>query len=186
MQELWIVLLVAAALLVLFRVRARRRRPASRPASQPLRISGYQINAGLHPRMSTACLFDHGLQYGKGFRRKEGPELPHRDDCRCETVPFSFTSSEVFNGALRGLAHVDPGDTDLSPEGATMLLERLKSLEGQPVPADPEAYVAQVDLSSLPAAEREPARAFLAERHAWLTGAGKAAPGPTTDGVQEA
>ncbi|NIP71732.1 MAG: hypothetical protein GWO16_01270, partial [Gammaproteobacteria bacterium] len=67
---------------------------------------GYQVSAYVHPHMSQACLYDHGMQFGKGFRRKVGPALPHDAGCQCEVTPFSFTSSEVFNGALRSVSAI--------------------------------------------------------------------------------
>jgi hypothetical protein len=168
MNALWIILLVLVALLVFTRLRTKRKLRGRTPPKLGPRVTGSQINAYLHPRMSAACLFDHGVQFGKGFRRKEGPELPHDEACRCESVPFSFTSSEVFNGALRGVTHVKSTIEGLPQEQAQRLVEGLKAAESNPLPADEEAYLSAVVGPGPPARLREEIRAFLGERYRHL------------------
>jgi hypothetical protein len=169
MNNLWIVGAAIVALAVIARIRTRRKVPQRRspPASGP-RIQGFQMVAYVHPRMSAACLFDHGMQFGKGFRRKEGPPLPHDAACRCESQPFSFTSSEVFNGALRNLGAVHGSIAGLAAADAQHLIERLKAVEARPLPAEPGAYARAVDVESFPASIRAALEGFLVERHAYL------------------
>lgn len=166
---IWI---IVAGLLVLFfvaRTRSRRReeRRRRKPSAGP-RIQGYQVTAYVHPRMSAACLADHGVQYGKGFRRKEGPALPHDEACQCEPIPFAFTSREVFNGALRKVGRIKSSIEGLSPDDCQRLIERLRETEQGPPPAEPEAYIAAVGPERFAEELQPPLRAFLGLRHAYL------------------
>ena len=61
-------------------------------------------------------------------------------------MPFSFTSNEVFNGALRNFANVHSQVSGLSQEDAGRLLEQLKRVEGAQLPPSREAYLAAVEL----------------------------------------
>jgi hypothetical protein len=169
MNQLWIVAVVLVALLVFTRLRSRRRLAERQhpPASGP-RVQGHQVRAFVHARMGTACLYDNGMQFGRGFRRKEGPALPHDALCRCEAVPFSFTSSEVFNGALRNLAGTRGDIAGLDPAEGTRLIERLKTVETAPLPADANEYVAAVGLDAFAPGVRPALRDALRERHAFL------------------
>jgi hypothetical protein len=168
MNQIWIVVLVLAALYFITRMKARRKPVEPEPQLKALRIQGFQLTAYINPRMGSGCLFDHGMQFGRGFRRKEGPALPHDGDCGCEVVPFSFSSSEVFNGALRNLTSVRSTLPGLTPEGARLLMDKLKALEGQLLPAGEEGYVAAVDPGAFPNELRAALQEFLAERYRFL------------------
>ena len=169
MNPIWIIVAAMVALLVITRIRSRRRsRLQKRPPIAGPRIQGSQVCAYVHPRMSTACVFDHGMQFGKGFRRKEGPQLPHDAECRCEALPFAFTSSEVFNGALRSLGAVKSSIEGLQPADGQKLIERLKVAEsGAPAP-ELSDYVAAVGVEAFPPELQPALYEFLAERHAYL------------------
>jgi hypothetical protein len=169
MNQLWIVAVVLVALLVFTRLRSRRRGAVRQrpPASGP-RVQGHQVRAFVHARMGTACLYDHGMQFGRGFRRKEGPALPHDPLCRCEAVPFSFTSSEVFNGALRNLGGTRSEIAGLDPADGTRLVERLKAVEVAPLSADADGYEAAVGLGVFPPGVRPALRDWLRDRHEFL------------------
>lgn len=166
---IWIVVAGLVALWLVTRMRSRRRTESRRrrPSAGP-RIQGFQVTAYVHPRMSAACLADHGVQFGKGFRRKEGPALPHDEACRCEAIPFAFTSREVFNGALRRVGQVRSSIEGLSPTDGQLLIERLRAVEVNPPPAEPEAYIAAVGPERFPEEVQPALRAFLGLRHAYL------------------
>ena len=178
MNELWIVAAAIVALAIFARMRSRRNIvPTRRQPSAGPRIQGSQVVTFLHPRMSAACLFDNGLQFGKGFRRKDGPQLPHSPHCRCEVVAFAFTSSEVFNGALRNVGAVKSSLPGLQPSDGLRLVEQLRSVEAQPLPADAAAYSAALGVESFPPELQAGLHAFAAERHAFLSAAAAEAPG---------
>ncbi|MCZ6558903.1 MAG: hypothetical protein O7A69_14190 [SAR324 cluster bacterium] len=164
MNPIWAVLLVAVAFVVVLRIKRRRRLPQIPVYAR--RIEGFQVVASLAPEMSSACLFDHGVQYGKGFRRKEGPELPHDERCRCASLPFSFTSNEVFNGALRNFAGVRNNEVQgFTQEAADDLVAQLKKVESVQLPVDIEAYLAAVQVEE----SGEAMHAFLSARYTYLT-----------------
>jgi hypothetical protein len=170
MKPIWLAVVGVAVLLLITRIRSRRRMQAQRrrpPAPGP-RIQGSQVNAYIHPRMGAACLQDSGLQFGKGFRRKEGPALPHDAECGCEAIPFAFTSNEVFNGALHRVGTVKSTLEGLTRDDANKLVERLKAAEAGPLAPEPAAYEAAVGVEAFPPALQAALRAFLAERYAYL------------------
>lgn len=165
MNYFWI---FGAAILLMFvfsRVRAHRGRPQKIMASAGPRVQGFQLAAFVHPRMSAQCLFDDRVQFGEGFQRKEPPSLPHDEECRCQTIPFSFGASEVFKGALR--ENLDNRSTipGMSPQEISRFIDRLKVVEGEGLPENGGDYLDQVDLSLFPRTNRHDIEVFLKERH---------------------
>jgi hypothetical protein len=163
---------LAALMMIIFVVwrianRARRNIPRA-PVYQP-QVDGDQVTAFLHPRMSSACLFDHGLQYGRSFRRKEGPALPHDANCRCKIVRFSFSGSDVMHhGALRRVGSIESTVPNLDPEASRKLIEALKRAESKGVHGSLAEYMGAVDSEAIAPALREELREFLAQRFDFL------------------
>ena len=168
MNQIWIVVVVLVGLLIFTRLRNRRSgRNKAEPTLGP-KISGFQVNAYLHPRMSAACLFDHGVQYGKGFRRKEGPAIPHGESCKCEVIPFMYSSNEVFNGALRKIGEIKGDFPHLPPEDKERLIVRMKEIESRSVDGDKAAYLEAIGLESIRKDTRPDWERFLSERHDYI------------------
>jgi hypothetical protein len=119
--------------------------------------------------MGRSCVNDHGMQFGPGFRRKEGPVLPHDPACRCETNPFTFTSSEVFAGALRRMAEPTTLQPGFPTAAIPAMIATLKRINAEPVPQEVDAYIALADPSIFDTDDQLAAIAFLKERHAFLT-----------------
>ena len=167
MQPVWALIVVVLGFLVIQYLRGRKRQ-VPEPKVYARRIDGYQITAYLHPHMGAACLADHGVQFGAGFRRKEGPTLPHDDRCRCRAVHFSYTSTEVFHGALRqGMAP----ETSIPglPEGdALALLDAMRGRDERPAPESVESFLAEIGLERFSETFRAPVETFLRERYAFL------------------
>jgi len=179
-----VAVLVLLAFLVVLRIskRGRRRRTLPTTGVYSRRIEGFQVTAFLRPEISGACLFDHGVQFGRGFRRKESPSLPHDEHCSCVTAPFSFTSNEVFNGALRQGSGIPTTVPTLEGEAARQLIESLRTVNQASLPETPKAYLALVGLEDFPAASREGIEEFLRARYDFLR-AGEAENRPKlTDG----
>lgn len=167
MQPIWSLFLVAIAFFVILHLRNRKKRP--RPEKvYARRISGSQVVIYLHPRVSGECLLDHGMQFGAGFRRKGGAQLPHDDTCRCRTVEFSYTSTEVFNGALRRGVSVGSTIAGLGPNDARQLIERLRQASERPLPHSEADYLAAMELDEFPAVLRDSLESFLHERYSFL------------------
>ena len=168
MNYVWI---FGAAILLMFlfsKVRSRRAGAQKPLVAGGPRIQGFQLAAFVHPRMSAQCLFDDRVQFGDGFRRKETPPLPHDDQCRCQTVPFSFASSEVFKGALRGDSENQCSIPGLAPKEIFLLIERLKKAEGEGFLENGGDYLKRVDLSLFPPKNRHDIEGFIKERHEFL------------------
>ena len=182
-----VAVLVLLAFLVVLRIskRGRRRRTLPKSGVYSRRIEGFQVIAFLGPEISGACLFDHGVQFGRGFRRKESPPLPHDKHCRCVTIPFSFTSSEVFNGALRQFSSLSTTIPNLEAETAKQLIESLRAVNQALLPETPEAYLALVGLEDFPAGSKAGIEEFLRARYAFLrTGEAKDRPQLTDEGAR--
>lgn len=167
MQPIWGVIVVAAAFFLILHLRNRKRR-APPPKVYARRVDGVQMAAYLHPQVSRGCLGDHGLQFGKGFRRKQGPPLPHDENCQCRAEPFSYTSSEVFNGALREPQPPPTSIERLPGDDAVALLEALRAADAHLLPADAEEYVRAAGTQEISDAFRGQVEAFFQERYAYL------------------
>ena len=183
MNPIWLVLLVGVAFLVILRLKGRGKRRRTTPVYSR-RIDGFQVVAQLAPEMAGGCLFDHGIQFGKGFRRKEGPALPHDDRCGCKAMPFSFTSNEVFNGVLRDAMPLPSSIRDLPPEEAKRLAESLLRIVSEPLPDDAGSYAASAGLELFPEKYQSGVDSFLRERYTYLLeekGGSNQAPEPARD-----
>lgn len=173
MKELWPLLLVFGVAVLLWGTLRRRSAPRERSERTLVmpRVEGFQVMSPLHPRMPRGCVFDLGLQYGKGFRRKEGPALPHGPDCRCRTTPFSFSGSEVFGGSLRRFGELSCAVPGFPQAACQPLLQALKRVNAEPVPETLSGYLDQVGtIPGLAPEHQEPVRRFLEERYAYLRG----------------
>lgn len=170
MRDVW-PLLVAVGVIVslwaIVRSRSGKRRD-ERGVNMP-RVEGFQVTGPLHPRMTRGCVFDLGLQYGRGFRRKEGPALPHGPDCQCRSIPFAFSGAEVFSGSLRRFAEVRCAQPGFPAEACQPLLEALRRVNADAVPDTLTGYLGQVGLlDRLTPEHREPVQRFLEERYTFL------------------
>jgi hypothetical protein len=170
----WVFVIAGLAFLLVLSIRNRKKKsvqPEARVYAR--RIEGFQVIAYLHPRVSAACLADHGMKFGKGFRIKEGPALPHDELCRCRTAAFSITSTEAFHGALRQHRAPDVSMDELPSRDAQTLLDCLRADGGEP-PETVELYIAKQDLNRFSPEHRARAESFLRERYEFL----KAPPQP--------
>jgi hypothetical protein len=187
----WLLLIVAVIVVVwgFLRRRPRRGRQEDRGMSMP-RIDGFQVTSPLHPRMTRGCVFDLGLQYGRGFRRKDGPALPHGPDCQCRTAHFAFSGTEVFNGSLRKLGELRCSVPGFPQEACKPLLDALKRVNAEPVPDTLTGYLERIGpMEGFAPEHQAPVRRFLEDRFAYLRGAAAAAQGasiPESNTVSDA
>ena len=178
-QQLWILVLVMAVMMLALRWQHSRRKRAwqpKAPGTPKVRVEGYRMTAFVHPRMGDDCLRDHGLLYGQGFRRKIGPALPHDDLCRCTAQPFIYNPGQLLQGALRQEVTVESTLPGLDAQAAGQLIRQLKSLLDQAPPPNLEAYLTTMALDTYPEALRQNLANFLAERYAHLQHRGYSKP----------
>jgi len=162
------------AFFLFVRMRARRRTPVAKPRP-PMHIQGHMVQAFLHPRMGLGCLTDSELQFGPGFRCKESPPLPHDAYCRCKVAPFSFTSTEVFNGALRRHSKIECTIPEFPLEESRKLIARLKALSGAPLPPGKSQFVEAAELDDFAEGHHKALREFLEDRYEFLRTEGASA-----------
>jgi hypothetical protein len=60
------------------------------------------------------------MRYGKQFKQKKAPDLPHEAGCRCEATKLFYTSDDVFQGTSPVLTHKSALG-DLSTKDALLL-----------------------------------------------------------------
>ena len=61
-------------------------------------IEAIELKTYLDWDTPVSCLESDGTRFGRQFKQKTPPDLPHEKGCRCETTKLFYTSEEVFNG----------------------------------------------------------------------------------------
>ena len=61
-------------------------------------IEAIELKTFLDWDTPVSCLQSDGTRYGRQFKQKTPPELPHEHGCRCETTKLFYTSEDVFQG----------------------------------------------------------------------------------------
>ena len=61
-------------------------------------IEAIELKTYLNWDTPVSCLESDGTRFGRQFKQKTPPDLPHEKGCRCETTKLFYTSEEVFNG----------------------------------------------------------------------------------------
>ena len=77
------------------------------------------------------CLECDGIRYGKQFKQKNPPDLPHEQGCRCEATKLFYTSDDVFQGTSPILTHRSALG-DLSAKDALLLKNILLKIKTDP------------------------------------------------------
>jgi hypothetical protein len=116
-----------------------------------------------------SCLESDGIRYGKQFKLKFPPELPHEPGCRCEATKLFYTSDDVFQGTSPILTHKSALG-DISAKDALLLKNILLKIINDPEADSFTVFMSQFESSSFSADIRSPAiilleQAFKAERN---------------------
>jgi len=61
-------------------------------------IEAIELKTYLDWDTPVSCLESDGIRFGRQFKQKTPPDLPHERGCRCETTKLFYTSEEVFQG----------------------------------------------------------------------------------------
>ena len=61
-------------------------------------IEAIELKTYLDWDTPVSCLESDGTRFGRQFKQKSPPDLPHERGCRCETTKLFYTSEDVFQG----------------------------------------------------------------------------------------
>ena len=78
-----------------------------------------------------SCLESDGTRYGRQFKQKTSPNLPHEQGCRCETTKLFYTSEDVFQGTSPVTKH-NSALGDLCSKDALLLKNILLEIKKEP------------------------------------------------------
>ena len=94
-----------------------------------------------------SCLESDGIRYGKQFKLKFPPELPHEPGCRCEATKLFYTSDDVFQGTSPILTHKSALG-DISAKDALLLKNILLKIINNPEADSFTDFMSQFESSS--------------------------------------
>ncbi len=109
-----------------------------------------------------SCLECDGTRYGKQFKQKNPPDLPHEHGCRCEATKLFYTSDDVFQGTSPILIHKSALG-DLSAKDALLLKNILLKIKTGCENGSFSDFLEQFDINSFSTDIRS-AAISLAER----------------------
>ncbi len=74
--------------------------PKKNSESEPFitTIEAVELKTYLDWDTPVSCLESDGTRYGRHFKQKTPPDLPHEPGCKCEITKLFYTSEEVFQG----------------------------------------------------------------------------------------
>ena len=91
---------VAVALIYWVWTKKNQILPKKNDESEPFitTIEAIELKTYLDWDTPVSCLESDGTRYGRQFKQKKPPNLPHEQGCRCETTKLFYTSKDVFEG----------------------------------------------------------------------------------------
>ena len=92
--------IVAVALIYWVWTKKNQILPKKNDESDPFitTIEAIELKTYLDWDTPVSCLESDGTRYGRQFKQKTVPDLPHEQGCRCETTKLFYTSEDVFQG----------------------------------------------------------------------------------------
>jgi hypothetical protein len=132
-------------------------------------IEAIELQTFLAWNTPRSCLESDGIRYGKQFKLKVPPELPHEPGCRCEATKLFYTSDDVFQGTSPILSHKSALG-DISAKDALLLKNILLKIIKDPEADSFSDFLSQFESSSFSKDIRSQAiilleQAFKAERN---------------------
>ncbi len=94
-----------------------------------------------------SCLESDGIRYGKQFKLKQPPNLPHEPGCRCEATKLFYTSDDVFQGTSPILTHKSELG-DISAKDALLLKNILLKIINDSEAESFSDFIAQFETNS--------------------------------------
>lgn len=110
-------------------------------------IEAIEIQTFLDWNTPQYCLECDGIRYGKQFKQKKAPDLPHEAGCRCEATKLFYTSDDVFQGTSPVLTHKSALG-DLSTKDALLLKNILLKIRTSPGKGNFSDFLEQYEINN--------------------------------------
>ena len=124
---------VAVALIYWVWTKKRQIFPKGNDESEPFitTIEAIELKTYLDWDTPVSCLESDGTRYGRQFKQKTPPDLPHEQGCICETTKLFYTSEDVFQGTSPVTKHKSALG-DLCSKDALLLKNILLEIKKEP------------------------------------------------------
>jgi hypothetical protein len=103
-----------------------------------------------------SCLEGDGIRYGRQFKQKKPPDLPHEPGCRCIATKLFYTSNDVFQGTSPASTHKSALG-DISSKDAFLLKSILHKIIADSEREDFSDFLEQFELNNFSAEIRNQA-----------------------------
>ena len=109
-------------------------------------IEAIELKTYLDWDTPVSCLKSDGTRYGRQFKQKSPPDLPHEQGCRCETTKLFYTSEEVFQGTSPVTKHKSALG-DLCSKDALLLKNILLEIKKESMSASFEELIEKFEVN---------------------------------------
>ena len=125
--------------------------PKKNDESEPFitTIEAIELKTYLDWDTPVSCLENDGTRYGRQFKQKTPPDLPHVQGCRCETTKLFYTSEDVFQGTSPVTKHKSALG-DLCSIDALLLKNILLEIKKESVIGSFEDLMDKFELNDFP------------------------------------
>ena len=112
-------------------------------------IEAIELKTYLDWDTPVSCLESDGTRYGRQFKQKTPPDLPHEKGCRCETTKLFYTSEDVFQGTSPVTKHKSALG-DLCSKDALLLKNILLEIKKESANGSFEDLMEKFEISEFP------------------------------------
>ena len=139
---------VAVALIYWVWTKKNQILPKRNDESEPFitTIEAIELKAYLDWDTPMSCLESAGTRFGRQFKQKTPPDLPHEQGCRCETTKLFYTSEEVFQGTSPVTKHKSALG-DLCSKDALLLKNILLEIKKESASGSFEELIEKFELN---------------------------------------
>ena len=122
--------IVAVALIYWVWTKKNQILPKKNDESEPFitTIEAIELKTFLDWDTPVACLESDGTRYGRQFKQKTPPDLPHEQGCKCEATKLFYSSEDVFQGTSPVTKHKSALG-DLCSKDALLLKNILREIK---------------------------------------------------------
>ncbi|MGK5093798.1 hypothetical protein WDW89_17525 [Deltaproteobacteria bacterium TL4] len=161
LQSLIIVIAIGLIYWILRIKKNKLFRRHSRPQKVITNIEGNEVRTFLGLQTPLTCLKDDGFRFGKSFRVKTAPTLPHNEDCQCKILSIAYASTDIFETEPPTRKGYESFVGELSYQEAQVLKRILIGLHTRPLPLEFEVFCQQLGLDQLSEEVRSKARPLV-------------------------